>query len=84
MPQQQPLDEQVPIRVISPGVEPGHATAGLGVFWSHRSLLWDFVQFDLKQRYTGGSLGFFLDGGDPFIGIDHLYVCLSRFARDSI
>ena len=59
MPQQQPLDEQVPIRVISPGVEPGHATAGLGVFWSHRSLLWDFVQFDLKQRYTGGSLGFF-------------------------
>jgi lipopolysaccharide transport system permease protein len=47
------------IRVITPEVEPGHATAGLGVLWSHRSLLWDFVQFDLKQRYTGGSLGFF-------------------------
>ena len=47
------------IRVITPEVEPGHATAGVGVLWSHRSLLWDFVQFDLKQRYTGGSLGFF-------------------------
>ena len=51
--------EQDTIRVITPEVEPGHATAGLGVLWSYRSLLWDFVQFDLKQRYTGGSLGFF-------------------------
>lgn len=51
--------EQETIRVITPEVEPGHATAGLGVLWSYRSLLWDFVQFDLKQRYTGGSLGFF-------------------------
>ena len=60
MPQIEPNTESdVPIQVISSAMEPGHATAGLGVLWSHRSLLWDFVQFDLKQRYTGGSLGFF-------------------------
>ena len=59
MSQPKPHTEKETIRVITPEVEPGHATAGLGVLWSHRSLLWDFVQFDLKQRYTGGSLGFF-------------------------
>ena len=59
MPQPKSHTENETIRIITPEVEPGHATAGLGVLWSHRSLLWDFVQFDLKQRYTGGSLGFF-------------------------
>ena len=59
MSQPKPHTEKETIQIITPEVEPGHATAGLGVLWSHRSLLWDFVQFDLKQRYTGGSLGFF-------------------------
>jgi len=59
VPQPKSHTEKDTIRIITPEVEPGHATAGLGVLWSHRSLLWDFVQFDLKQRYTGGSLGFF-------------------------
>ena len=60
MPKLQPKSSTGPvIRVISSEVEPGHASAGLSVLWTHRSLLWDFVQFDLRQRYTGGSLGFF-------------------------
>lgn len=46
-------------RIISAELEPGHASAGLLTLWKHRSLLWSFVQKDLKQRYTGGSLGFF-------------------------
>lgn len=48
-----------PTRVIRSEIEPGHASAGLSTLWSYRSLLWSFVQKDLKQRYTGGSLGFF-------------------------
>ena len=59
MAQTNPKTESEVIRVITPDVEPGHASAGLSVLWYHRSLLRDFVQFDLKQRYTGGSLGFF-------------------------
>lgn len=52
-------DAQQPIRTLSAEVEPGHASGGLKILWSHRSLLLDFVKFDLRQRYTGGSLGFF-------------------------
>jgi len=58
-PSHTPIANDYPVQVLSAEVEPGHATAGLGVLWTHRSLLWDFVQFDLRQRYTGGSLGFF-------------------------
>ncbi len=46
-------------RVIGSEIEPGHASAGILTLWRFRSLLWSFVQKDLKQRYTGGSLGFF-------------------------
>lgn len=46
-------------RIIGSEVEPGHASAGILTLWKFRSLLWSFVQKDLKQRYTGGSLGFF-------------------------
>ena len=51
--------QEKPIRIIGAGVEPGHASTGLWILWKYRELLWDFVQYDLKQRYTGGSLGFF-------------------------
>ena len=52
-------NDKTEIRTISAKVEPGHASGGLGILIKHRSLLWDFVRFDLRQRYTGGSLGFF-------------------------
>ena len=48
-----------PTKIMGAEVEPGHASAGLLTLWTFRSLLWSFVQKDLKQRYTGGSLGFF-------------------------
>lgn len=48
-----------PIRTISSEIESGHASTGLFLLWKHRDLLWDFVQYDLRERYTGGSLGFF-------------------------
>ena len=54
-------------RIIGSEIEPGHATAGLYTLWRFRSLLWNFVQKDLKQRYTGGSLGFFWTVITPFL-----------------
>ena len=31
-------------------MEPGHASGGVWVLWRYRSLLWDFVRFDLRQH----------------------------------
>lgn len=58
MPIRKPNIEQRPVRLISPELAPGHATAGLVSLWQHRRLLWDFVLRDLQRRYTGSSIGF--------------------------
>ncbi|MBO84593.1 MAG: hypothetical protein CL927_04490 [Deltaproteobacteria bacterium] len=48
-----------PVRRIGPEPDPGHHTGGLAALWTHRSLVATFVLNDLKQRYTGSSIGFF-------------------------
>lgn len=48
-----------PIRQIGPDPGPGHHTGGIGALWQHRRLVWTFVVNDLKQKYTGSTIGFF-------------------------
>ncbi len=48
-----------PIKIIGPGIDPGHATGGVRELWRHRRLLWSLMINDLKRRYAGSSIGFF-------------------------
>lgn len=48
-----------PVRRIGPEPDPGHHTGGVGALFTHRHLVWTFVLNDLKQKYTGSSIGFF-------------------------
>ena len=58
MPKSKTKIQDRPVRLISPKLAPGHATAGLFAMWTHRRLLWGFVLRDLQRRYTGSSIGF--------------------------
>jgi lipopolysaccharide transport system permease protein len=67
MPQRRTNIEDLPIRRISPDIEPDHTTSGIKEMFKHRSLLKDFVSHDIRERYTGGSFGFFWAFITPFI-----------------
>ncbi len=67
MPERQNNIEDLPIQRISPEIEPDHTTSGLKEMWAHRNLLKDFVLHDIRERYTGGSFGFFWAFITPFI-----------------
>ena len=67
MPQSLTNIEDLPVRRISPDIEPDHTTSGIKEMWKHRTLLKDFGSHDIRERYTGGSFGFFWAFITPFI-----------------
>jgi lipopolysaccharide transport system permease protein len=54
-------------REIGPDPDPGHASGGLGELWRQRRLVLAFVMNDLRQRYTGSSIGFFWSVVTPLL-----------------
>jgi len=57
LPQSNPNHHSESYHVVGPEIKKGHAGGGVWEIIRHRSLLWAFVQRDLRNRYVGGVLG---------------------------